>query len=104
MVETMKKVKIEAPFKQREYIKLLKETARSLQGSAIREKLLQMCDVLINDDYRRMSKEIPEKFYEIIGGSSGLIVGKCIDPDDVFTEEPQASVREISKEEFENDE
>jgi division protein CdvB (Snf7/Vps24/ESCRT-III family) len=110
MNDTIKKVMVENPFRQREYLKLMKERITELKDLGFnltplgREKKIkeldQMIDVLIDDNSTIMNDQLPEKYYAIIGGCSRLQIGVCVDPDDVWYEEPEASVREISKEEF----
>jgi len=104
------KVGVYAPFRQRRYIELMRDKinelrnevgAHQLNAIALIEKLDHMCDTLIKDDHVTMGKELPEKYYEIIGRVG--CIGKATDPDDVWEEEPHCAVREISREEFERD-
>jgi hypothetical protein len=41
-----------------------------------------------------------DRYYEIIGGYSGLPIGWTTDPEAVLEEEPRATFREISKREY----
>lgn len=54
---------------------------------------------------RITNKPAPDKYYKIIGGYSGVQIGKChyIGIGDVREEEPRATFEEISKEEYERE-
>jgi hypothetical protein len=42
-----------------------------------------------------------DRYYEIIGGYTGTVIGWTSDPEGVLEEEPKATFREISKREYE---
>lgn len=106
MSEPIQRPIVEAPFTQERYIRLMKERLKSLMLSSsttlmTEEKineLIYMCDVLIEDNCTTMMRELPEKYYSIIGDSGQ--VGKTGDPDDVWFEEPDYKMVEITKEEY----
>ncbi len=109
MAERFSKVVVEKPHLQMRYLELLKQkVVAAKRGSGdeledIVEKMHGMVDVLINQDYSQMRKALPEAYYEVIGGYTGLIVGKTTDPDDLWAEEPNYQIREITKEQFDED-
>lgn len=106
MSEPIKRPIVEAPFTQERYIRLLKERLHSLMLSSSTtvmseakiNEMIAMCDVLISDNCTTMMQELPEKYYGIIGHSGQ--VGTTTDPDDMWFEEPDYEVVEITKEEY----
>lgn len=109
-IEKIYKPQIQAPFRQRQYLELMKQKVLAAQTGSydemeeLMEEIRGMVDVLIEDDNAQMIRQLPEQYWAIMSNSDSIgQIGSTADPDDMWEEEPYCWIKPITKEEFDRE-